>query len=38
MAQLGHLADLGFEGIEFGMHGATIGGDVRTVNRVISWL
>jgi len=32
VAELGHLADFGFESIEFGVHGGTIGGDVRTVN------
>jgi len=34
VAQLGHLADLGFKSIEFGVHGATIGGGVRPVNRL----
>jgi hypothetical protein len=32
VAKLGHLTDLGFESIEFGAHGATIGGVVQTVN------
>ena len=32
VAQLGHLADLRFEGIEFSVHGGTIGGGAQAVN------
>ncbi len=35
LTQLSNLANFGFEGIEFSMHGGTIGGVLRRVNQMI---